>query len=58
MTSKREDMILSCLCNQDAVQREDIEHFLLQMGDGRFKIPDLYRVGFRLGRRGGVKPLP
>lgn len=24
--------------------------------DGRIDMPDLYRVGFRLGRRGGVKP--
>ncbi len=27
------------------------------MLDGRINMPDLYRVGFRLGRRGGVKPL-
>jgi len=24
--------------------------------DGRIDMPDLYRVGFGLGRRGGVKP--
>lgn len=27
------------------------------MQDGRINMPDLYRVGFNLGRRGGVKPL-
>lgn len=32
--------------------------FCVTLNDGRFNIPDLYRVGFRLGRRGGVKPLP
>ena len=26
------------------------------MGDGRINMPDLYRVGLRLGRRGGIKP--
>ena len=26
------------------------------MRDGRINMPDLYRVGFRLGRKGGVKP--
>ena len=26
------------------------------MGNGRLNMPDLYRVGFRLGRRGGIKP--
>ena len=24
--------------------------------DGRIDMPDLYRIGFGLGRRGGVKP--
>ena len=32
--------------------------FCITTNDGRFNMPDLYRVGFRLGRRGGVKPLP
>jgi hypothetical protein len=27
------------------------------MKDGRINMPDLYRVGFGLGRRGGVKPM-
>jgi hypothetical protein len=27
------------------------------MRDGRINMPDLYRVGFGLGRRGGVKPI-
>lgn len=31
--------------------------FCLKMSDGRFNMPDLYRVGFGLGRKGGVKPL-
>jgi hypothetical protein len=28
-----------------------------RMRDGRLNMPDLYRVGFGLGRKGGVKPL-
>jgi hypothetical protein len=28
-----------------------------KMYDGRINMPDLYRVGFRLGRKGGVKPV-
>ena len=31
--------------------------FCLTLSDGRFNMPDLYRVGFGLGRKGGVKPL-
>ena len=40
--------------------REKLERlgFCMKLEDGRFNMPDLYRVGFRLGRRGGVKPLP
>ncbi len=30
---------------------------LERMKDGRVNMPDLYRVGFGLGRRGGVKPV-
>ena len=43
---------------------KDVRQLLEQLGfcmtlkDDRFNMPDLYRVGFRLGRRGGVKPLP
>lgn len=28
-----------------------------RMGDGRVNIPDVFRVGYGLGRRGGVKPV-
>jgi hypothetical protein len=28
-----------------------------EMRDGRINMPDLYRVGFGLGRKGGVTPL-
>ena len=41
---------------------EKIREELLRIGlfslkkDGRIDMPDLYRVGFGLGRRGGVKP--
>lgn len=28
-----------------------------RMRDGRVNMPDLYRVGFRLGRKGGVRPV-
>ncbi len=40
--------------------REDLEQLgvLTRMRDGRVNMPDLYRVGFRLGRRGGVRPVP
>ena len=27
------------------------------MRDGRINMPDLYRVGFGIGRRGGVRPV-
>lgn len=39
--------------------REDLERLglLETMKDGRVNMPDLYRVGFGLGRRGGVKPM-
>ncbi len=39
--------------------RNDLERLGIfeTMRDGRVNLPDLYRVGFGLGRRGGVKPL-
>lgn len=39
--------------------RQDLEKLgvFLAMKDGRVNMPDLYRVGFGLGRRGGVKPV-
>ncbi|MDF3883648.1 hypothetical protein [Cupriavidus basilensis] len=39
--------------------QEDLERLGLfeTMKDGRINMPDLYRVGFGLGRRGGVKPM-
>ncbi len=39
--------------------RADLERLGIfqPMRDGRVNLPDLYRVGFGLGRRGGVKPL-
>lgn len=38
--------------------RQDLEKLgvFQAMKDGRINMPDLYRVGFGLGRRGGVKP--
>ncbi len=38
--------------------REDLQHLglLETRKDGRIDMPDLYRVGFGLGRKGGVKP--
>jgi len=38
---------------------EDLERLGLfeRMKDSRINMPDLYRVGFGLGRRGGVKPM-
>ena len=38
--------------------RDDLERLGLMetKKDGRMDMPDLYRVGFGLGRRGGVKP--
>jgi len=39
--------------------RQDLEKLGIfeRMTDGRVNMPDLYRVGFGLGRRGGVKPI-
>lgn len=39
--------------------RDDLERLGIveTMKDGRVNLPDLYRVGFGLGRRGGVRPL-
>ena len=39
--------------------RKDLERIgiFVSMMDGRVNLPDLYRVGFGLGRRGGVKPM-
>ncbi|MBK1666108.1 hypothetical protein CKO38_15870 [Rhodospirillum rubrum] len=39
--------------------REDLQGLGIfeAMKDGRLNMPDLYRVGFGLGRRGGVKPM-
>lgn len=39
--------------------RNDLERLGIfeRMKDGRVNLPDLYRVGFGLGRRGGVKPV-
>ena len=39
--------------------RSDLERLGIfeTMKDGRVNLPDLYRVGFGLGRRGGVKPI-
>ena len=34
---------------------EDLDIFL-RMHDGRVNIPDVFRVGYGIGRRGGVKP--
>ncbi len=40
--------------------RRDLESLgiFLRLEDGRVHIPDVFRVGYGLGRRGGVKPLP
>jgi hypothetical protein len=39
--------------------RKDLERIGLfeSLQDGRVNMPDLYRVGFKLGRKGGVKPV-
>lgn len=39
--------------------RQDLEDLgiFVRMSDGRVNIPDVFRVGYGLGRRGGVKPL-
>lgn len=38
---------------------QDLEELGLfqRLGDGRIQMPDVYRIAFGLGRRGGVKPL-
>ena len=39
--------------------REDLESLgvFRRLGDGRVDIPDVFRVGYGLGRKGGVKPV-
>lgn len=39
--------------------RQDLEELgvFVRMDDGRVNIPDVFRVGYGLGRRGGVKPI-
>ena len=39
--------------------RDDLESMgiFLRMRDDRVNIPDVFRVGYGLGRRGGVKPV-
>jgi hypothetical protein len=39
--------------------RDDLEQLGIfeKMSDGRINMPDLYRVGFGLGRKGGVQPI-
>ena len=39
--------------------RKDLEAMgiFLRMEDGRVNIPDVFRIGYGLGRRGGVKPI-
>ena len=43
----------------EAGVREDLESLSIfqRMRDGRVNIPDVFRVGYGLGRRGGVKPV-
>ena len=43
---------------QDVRKLLDRLGFCMTLEDGRFNMPELYRIGFRLGRRGSVKPLP
>ena len=31
---------------------------LTQMKDEQHNMPDIYRIGFKLGRKGGIKPVP
>ena len=39
--------------------REDLEELgvFQRLDDGRVNVPDVFRVGYRLGRKGGVKPV-
>ena len=39
--------------------RRDLEslHVFLRMRDGRVNVPDVFRIGYGLGRRGGVRPV-
>ncbi|MCS7179026.1 MAG: hypothetical protein N0A03_07115 [Anaerolineae bacterium] len=39
--------------------RQDLEDLgvFLRMLDGRVNVPEVFRVGYGLGRKGGVKPL-
>ena len=40
--------------------REDLESLGIfrRLKDGRVDVPDVYRVGYGLGRKGGVTPVP
>lgn len=39
--------------------RTDLESLgvFMRLHDGRVNIPDVFRVGYGLGRRGGVRPI-
>jgi hypothetical protein len=42
----------------DGIRKDLIDIGVFQdISDGRVNIPDVYRVGFRLRRRGGVRPV-
>ncbi len=45
MTTRREDMILACLREQDAARREAIEQFLLRMGQRCSRVTLLRDLG-------------
>jgi hypothetical protein len=43
---------------EEGVLQDIAELGLVQfLRDGRIQMPDVYRIGFGLGRKGGVKPL-
>lgn len=41
---------------QDVRELLERQGFCMTLHDGHFNMPDIYRIPFRLGRRGGVKP--
>ena len=47
------------IVQEDEGIREDLESLgvFRRMGDGRVNVPDVFRVGYGLGRRGGVRPV-
>jgi len=58
-TLKQKKMLPPSIEEGEEGLRKDLEAMgiFLRMEDGRVNIPDVFRIGYGLGRRGGVKPI-